>query len=126
FHPGRIDNLGQPPASRAIADLIVILQVPQETWPTQVTARPAMMPLTITGYLAIKYARVGQRLCLISHTAKIFVVPMLLSQKQCMKRMMEIMAPLSVQAETTARRRQKQARVVQVAFRNQYQLTPEL
>src|SRR5262249_58573511 len=123
---GRADELADSIAPRAIADLIVILQAAHEGMPAEARGRAAVTAPAVLGPATVVHKSARQRRRQIAEGLEVGVVPHLLARERDVQRVVEILVPLRVEAEAPDRRVLHDARVVQIALRDQAEPPPEM
>ena len=110
----------QPVAGRAIAHLIMVLDIANKVMCRKPVHWASVLPAPIHRVLAVVHKNVRQRLHQLLEGSKVVVVPhpVLFHMQQRKQRMMEVIAPLRIDAEPTRLTRPHNLRVVQIALGN--------
>src|SRR4030095_15931369 len=87
-----------------------------------VARRVTMAALAKGGIVAGVDVALGQGVSKMGQSSKVLIVPRTLSREQCMQGMMEVVAPLCIQAISPEGWSTEQARVVQVTLGNHIDL----
>src|SRR5262249_4723852 len=96
--PVHADNLRQPLALRAVAHLVMVLDEAEEVVRRQSFHRPAMVTAAVLGVAAVVHEYLTQRFGDIFHPAEVRIVAARLRVQHREERMMEVVAPLRVNA----------------------------
>src|SRR5215471_925446 len=111
---------------RSVADLVVVLQKDHELAGGQAMSTAAVVALSKRRIASVKHVWMLQCLCQIGEGAEILVIAGQLTGQNAVERMMEIIAPLRVDAVAAGFRCPHKSRIVQVAFGDQQQLPSQL
>ncbi len=114
----------QPLAAHAVSDLVVILGADHELFRGPVRAGVAVMALAKLGVAPGEYEAFAQRLDQIANMTEIRVIAKAFLGQKRMQGVMKIIAPLGVHAGAAYLRGPDQARIVEIALRNQQTLPP--
>src|SRR4029079_10594608 len=103
-------------AAHAVADLIVVLREDDELRAVARGRPRAVLALTVRRVLADGEVAGGDGACEVADLAEARVVAIALAGEEHVQRVVEVVAPLGVEAETELRLGRDDARVVEVAL----------
>ncbi len=106
------DETAQAVAMHAVADLVVILSEYDQAVGVNRPAGAAMAPLAVLGILSVVDEPLPQSLEQLFESAEITVVALTFTGEDGVQGMMQVVAPLGVQAEAAEIRRADQPRIV--------------
>src|SRR5665213_2880833 len=103
--------LAEAVSLRAIANLIVVLEIAQKSMRAQITETPAMPPPPVGRKAAVIDKGAPQRARQIGQRAEVFIVAESFARQHGVKAVMKVVAPLRIQRHAAAIARPQKARV---------------
>src|SRR5579863_3382661 len=113
-------------ALRAVADLVVILEIRKKMVAVQPFRRPSMVPLAKRRITPVHDEHIAQRVAKIVQSPKIRVITASFAGQNAVKRVVKIITPLGVQAKSSALTGQDQPGIIQITFRDEHQAPAKL
>ena len=111
----------QPFPDRTIADLVMILDVTQKPVLRQISRRAPMHALSMLRVDAVVHKRVLDRFRQLAQRAEVAVIPFCGSGiKPCEERVVEIVAPLRINAKSARLARGHNARIIRITLGDQH------
>src|ERR1700679_3507616 len=110
----------------AIANLVMILQVTKKSTAVQASGRSSMPAAAESGICSVINKSMMQGFGQMFQFTKIRIIADFLTRQDRVQGVMKIVAPLGVQRKPAVFTRPEQARIIQITFGNQNQMTAKL